>query len=150
MKTKLAPIKPKKSRAKAVAAPRGAIFRTLRQFLQRDSAAEIALYVLAIAGGAFFPICGYVSFHSASGWPSYVLTVCCLAFSLPTCWQFGQVAFDGVKGKGFALALELAMLVAPKFFAIAALCVLVVVNVVACYYNLSTGKKFSDQLPATV
>ena len=140
----------KKSKRKPskVAAPRSPVFKAFRQVLRRDSLADIALYLFAIICGGFFPLCAYLSAHSGNGWLSFssVLTAFCLAFSVPTALSFGNVAFDGYKVYGFAFGLEFAMLVShSKTLSIVALGLLIVVNVVACYYNLSTGKKFSAQ-----
>ncbi len=130
---------------------KGAVYEALGQFLGHEIAAKIALYVLSITLGAFFPLTGYMSAHSgiSLAWhsaPAMCLTVFCLLFSLPTALQFGKVAFTGKKVWGSALGLELAMLTAAPFYARWALGLLVVVNVLSTYYNLSTGKKFGEAI----
>jgi hypothetical protein len=73
----------------------------------------------------------------------------CLAFSLPTALQIGKVAFDGIKGAGFAFALEMAMLFAPhKALQILALTILMVCNILAVFYNLQSGKQFEALVQA--
>lgn len=137
-------------KVKPAVAPRGPVFNAFKQVVRNEKAAEIALYGFSGVAGAFFPVTAYVTAHHgfALDWahtPQIALTAFCLAFSVPTTLQFGSLAFSGLKAKGFALGLEFAMLAAHPILAIIALTMLVWVNVVSCYYNVSTGKKFSEQ-----
>lgn len=146
--------KPKVAARKSTIKPRSPIYKALYEFLQHEKAAITALYVLGIVKGAFFPICAFVTFHhivwaiSIPCATQLVLTVFCMCFSLPTAFQFGKVAFDGIKGKGFALGLELAMLVAWMPLAYAAAGILTVINILAAFYNLRSGKQFTELVEA--
>jgi O-antigen ligase len=106
-----------KARKKSTIRPRSPIYRALYEFLQHETAATVALYLLGIAKGAFFPACAFFTAHSITlqAHPiiitvKVILTAFCLMFSFPTALQFGKVAFDGYKGIGFAVGLELAIL----------------------------------------
>lgn len=143
----------KKAAAKKTAStikPRSPIYKALFEFLQNHKAATVALYVLGIAKGAFFPICAFVTAHGIVWQWSFAtafqvaLTAFCLMFSVPTALQFGKVAFDGYKGIGFAIGLELAMLAATSEISYAAAGILTVINILAAFYNMRSGKQFTD------
>lgn len=151
------PKKKAKPANKSTIKPRSPIYRALYEFLQHEYLATIALYVLGIAKGAFFPACAFFTAHSITlqAHPAIItvkviLTGFCLMFSFPTALQFGKVAFDGYKGIGFAVGLELAMLVAVKPISIAAFILVTIINVLAAFYNLRSGKQFTTLVePAT-
>ena len=127
---------------------KGGIFTAILQMVRKEKSAIRMIYLFAVVLGAFFPMCAYISKSCATiswqGTPCLLLTAACLAFSLPTALQIGKVAFSGIKGKGFAFALEMAMLFAPnKPVQVSALIILITCNVLAVFYNLQSGKEFS-------
>jgi hypothetical protein len=142
--------KARKPKTGSTLLPKSPIYKALHEFFQNDGVAQVALYVLGIVKGAFFPVCAYATSHGIVWEWSFptagaiLLTIFCLAFSVPTALQFGRVAFDGIKGNGFAIGLELAMLTAYKPLALVALGLLVVINILAAFYNLRSGKQFTD------
>jgi hypothetical protein len=134
---------------------RSPIFTAIGQFVKNEKAAHVVLYLASVFKGCIFPATAFYTAHYSfipgvrtvpnAGYAAIVIL--CLAFSLPTAYQFGSVAFTGIKAKAFAPALELIMLIADKPFSYTALALLLFVNIIATYYNMSTGKEFSELLP---
>jgi hypothetical protein len=130
--------------------PKSPIYTALHEFFQHHKTAVIALYVLGIVKGAFFPVCAFVTSHNIVWqWSfatvfQFALTVFCLLFSVPTALQFGKVAFNGYKGVGFAIGLELAMLAGSTKIGYFAAGILTVINILAAFYNMRSGKQFTD------
>lgn len=144
------PRKKSKPRPKEASRPKGPIYTALVEFFGSHKIALPMLYVMACVKGALFPAGAFFTMHytvwllSIACAAKAAVIVFCLGFSLPTALQFGKVSFDGIKGQGFAYGLELLMLVSMPMLSWSAYIVITFINVLSAFYNLRTGKQFTN------